>query len=114
MLPLQGFQQTSPDKFVRIEDKFLLPSVYENILIQTIAGHMQPSYASSGTDFTLIESLYLDSDNLDFYQDHFTKTSGRAKVRVRKYAPNGVWASGDAFVEAKFKDLEVCTKERLH
>lgn len=106
--------QTAPaDSFTRIEDKFVVPLQHANKLFKLLFNHLELSYFDSGTQFTLIESLYFDSDHLDFYQHHFQQRDVRLKLRIRRYAPNGQWAQGTAFIEAKQKSNGVSKKERF-
>lgn len=102
------------DSFVRIEDKFVVSKQYLNSLKEVISSHLDASYIDTATHFTMIESLYFDSEKLDLYQNHFTKNSEkRSKMRIRRYGPNGKWSAGVAFIEAKSKANGVCTKQRF-
>jgi SPX domain protein involved in polyphosphate accumulation len=102
-----------PDQFIRIEDKYVVPVSYEQSLKDLIASHLKPSYIDGGARFTLIESVYFDSDRLDFFRDHFSQAETRHKLRIRQYAPNGVWSEGLAYIEAKTKTRGISSKERL-
>ncbi len=102
-VPREKKQATIQNTFVRIEDKFLVPKVLIGNLKSLVSEHCKPAYAESGTNYTLVESQYFDSETLDLYQHHFSKLEERFKLRVRKYAPNGNWDEGAAFLEAKSK-----------
>lgn len=105
------------DSFVRIEDKFFInPSVHEKT-IQFLEQNMSLSFPDAGTGFTIIESIYFDSQNMDLFQHHFNKPEKRSKLRIRRYAPNGVWNEEACFIEAKTKTKQnghsVSSKERF-
>jgi len=89
--------------FVRVEDKFLISKAEIGNLISLVSEHCKPAYLESGTNYTLVESLYFDSQRLDLYKNHFADLPERFKLRVRRYAPNGNWGEGSAFLEAKSK-----------
>lgn len=115
---LQTMPTTTPSKpiadtFERIEDKFLVPKIHQSDLKKLILQYLDASYVDANTQFTLIESLYFDSDNLDLFQHHFSKMDKRYKMRVRRYGPNGNWSNGVAFLEAKCKSNGICTKQRF-
>jgi SPX domain protein involved in polyphosphate accumulation len=105
------------DTFVRIEDKFLVNNGLRDRLIALVEDHCKPAYPETGTSFTLVESIYFDSENLDLYQNHFSNLETRFKLRVRRYAPNGNWDEGAAFLEAKSKIRteagSICSKKRF-
>lgn len=100
---LQEKTERHIDTFVRIEDKFLISKGLVGNLKSLVGEHCEPAYAAAGTNYTLVESLYFDSENLDLYKHHFSNLESRFKLRVRKYAPNGNWDEGAAFLEAKSK-----------
>lgn len=105
------------DTFVRIEDKFMIRNGLRDKLQNLVSEHCSPAYPEAGTNFTLVESIYFDSENLDLYQHHFGNLDTRFKLRVRRYAPNGNWDEGAAFLEAKAKvrtgTTSVGTKKRF-
>ncbi len=111
-------QAAIQNTFVRIEDKFLVPKALIGNLKSLVSEHCAPAYAEAGTNYTLVESLYFDSSNLDLFQHHFSKIlDERFKLRVRRYAPNGNWDEGAAFLEAKTKIRtatgSICSKKRF-
>jgi len=93
----------APETFIRIEDKYLIPNALSEQFKELLSQHLDPTYANAETEFTLVESIYFDSESLDFFQHHFSQLEQRFKVRVRRYAPNGIWENGPAFLEAKCK-----------
>jgi SPX domain protein involved in polyphosphate accumulation len=102
-----------PDTFERIEDKFIVRKEMGPWLVRMILQHMKPSYPDPTTDFTLIQSLYLDSPDLWIYTSHFEAELPRIKLRLRQYAPNGVWRDDLSLVELKSKKDGVSSKVRF-
>jgi hypothetical protein len=98
--------------FVRIEDKFLVPLTEQPALL-SLCGENLARADVGGARFTVVESIYLDTPDLAFLRDHVGGQGERVKLRVRRYAPNGVFAKGVSFLEAKIKSAGVCTKERF-
>ncbi|MFN8370726.1 MAG: VTC domain-containing protein [Bacteriovoracaceae bacterium] len=92
-LKVDQFKNNSSGEFNRIEDKYLVKMDDLNTVLKSLYTHMDPSYLDDVTQFTLIESLYFDSDNLDFYKHHFMDLTKRYKLRTRRYAPNGIWST---------------------
>ncbi|MGE3973941.1 MAG: VTC domain-containing protein [Bdellovibrionales bacterium] len=105
------------DSFVRIEDKFFIPGAIQAQTIEFLEQHMVLSYPDGGSGFTIIESIYFDSQEMDLFQHHFNKPEKRSKLRIRRYAPRGVWNEETCFIEAKTKtkkgDQSVSSKERF-
>ena len=91
------------DSFERTEEKFLVPLALEEEIKKNILMHLRPAYPDSQSKFTLIESIYFDSDRFDFFQDHFSSLDKRYKLRLRRYATNGIFGKGPVFLEAKSK-----------
>jgi SPX domain protein involved in polyphosphate accumulation len=104
---------TKPGKFVRIEDKVLLTASQAARLLKDVNRNMKPSYLNEGTAFTLIASCYFDSDKLDFFHHHFLKAPKRYKLRIRQYAPNGVWSDEAPLIELKSKENGISKKRRF-
>ncbi len=98
---------------VRIEDKFLMPRERMSDILATLRAHLSPSEFTEGARYTTVESLYLDSPDLVCLRDHVAGARERFKIRLRRYAPDGVFARGAAFLEVKRKVDAICTKERL-
>ena len=103
----------APDTFTRIEDKFFIPRERSAELIATIEERLEPAYPGSGTQFNPIESLYFDSDRLDMYRAHFESPGRRFKLRIRRYATNGVWNDESVHLELKMKEDGVSRKVRF-
>jgi len=100
-------------KFKRIEDKVLLSQEQAGLLLGDVNRHMKPSYLREGTEFTLISSCYFDGAGLDFFHHHFLKTPKRYKLRVRRYAPNGIWSEEAPLIELKSKEEGISRKRRF-
>lgn len=99
--------------FQRIEDKFLFSKNSRDRVLNKISSVMNPSYPVEGTEFTLIESIYFDGQDFKFFQDHFQRLEARYKLRLRKYAPNGIWNKEVVLIELKEKVAGVCKKIRF-
>ena len=99
------------NRFVRIEDKFLIPASRASDLVVLLASKLARADVGEA-GFTIVESIYLDSPDLDFLRDHIGGRPGRTKLRVRRYAPNGVFGRAQ-FLEAKVKADGICTKDRF-
>jgi SPX domain protein involved in polyphosphate accumulation len=108
-------QDSSVESFERVEDKFLVPRQNLPELIELLAKHLDKSYLESETDFNLIESVYFDSKSLKIFRDHFSKAKTRYKLRLRRYAPNGLWPDygKGVHIEMKSKTERICKKFRL-
>ncbi len=102
----------APHAWVRIEDKFLVPIRHAPELLALLGSHL-PRAAHEDENFTIVESIYLDSPDLEFLRDHVGGRDGRAKLRVRRYASSNGLPTGAAFLEAKIKTGCVSTKERF-
>ena len=100
-------------EFNRIEDKHVVRTEFLEQILATLNQEMLPSYFHNETKFTLIESLYFDSSNLDFFKHHFSGMESRHKLRSRRYAPNGVWSNSPALLELKTKKAGSCFKTRF-
>jgi SPX domain protein involved in polyphosphate accumulation len=98
------------DSFSRIEDKYLCPRTLAPKLLKVLETEMDKDM---GFDFTHIESVYFDSDDLDIYKSHFMKLSSRFKLRIRRYAPNGIAQDDANHLELKLKEKGVCNKFRF-
>ena len=102
-------------EFRRVEDKYLIRPEIKEFVTKFIEDNMEVSYPSKNTTFTLIESIYFDSENLNFFQDHFDKNlNERFKLRIRRYAPNGTWMKGPYLLELKAKIEGVSNKLRFN
>jgi hypothetical protein len=99
--------------FARFEQKYFLSAQYAARFKSELAQYMNPSYPSPETHFTGIESVYFDSDDLHIYRMHFAGQTERFKIRLRRYAPNGIVDDGTVHVELKSKAEGVSRKNRF-
>ncbi len=100
----------SDESFVRIEDKYLVPRDVAPMLIDLLETHL---LRDRGNEFTHIESIYFDSDALDIYKSHFEQLPRRFKLRIRRYAPNGVPLEDANHLEMKLKENGISKKYRF-
>jgi SPX domain protein involved in polyphosphate accumulation len=96
----------------RIEDKYIVPRDHYDTVKQCVEANLKPHYPSEGTQYTLIRSIYFDSPDLTFLKQHLNKIEDRRKIRIRSYAPNGVWGN-EHFAEVKYKSNGLTKKHRL-
>lgn len=96
----------------RIEDKFVFDLSSLDGIIQTIEDHLKPDYPGRDTTYTLVRSIYLDTPDMTLLHDAINDNEPRYKLRVRCYAPNGVWST-DKYVEVKYKEGEIKKKVRI-
>ena len=108
-------EENSPAQgvFARFEQKYFLPARYVARFKSDLAQYMSPSYPLPETYFTGIESVYFDSHDLHIYRMHFAAQSERFKIRLRRYAPNGIPDDGSVHVELKSKAEGVSRKNRF-
>lgn len=91
-----------------IESKYLLPRDKRASLIALLEAEMHPCNLRRETRFNVIESTYFDSPELDHFRAHFENRNQRFKLRIRRYAPDGVWDVDSVFLELKSKRNEIC------
>lgn len=80
--------------FERIEDKFFVPREKLEVLSVLLEARMSPSYLNPETQYCGVESIYMDSSDLNSYTSHFktpaqSGSSSRFKIRIRRYFPDG-------------------------
>jgi hypothetical protein len=92
--------------FERFEYKYLLPSPMTGPVRRFIAPYVRPD-AHAGGRYT-VSNLYLDTPDLEFYQEHARGAADRFKLRLRAYD-----ASGPVFLEVKRKIKNVIVKSRV-
>src|SRR5687767_9605868 len=109
---LRSTMSTSTEICSRIEEKFIMPARLKPSLLEALERNLKPNYPHPGTRFTLIESIYFDSDALSLFREHFTSPLKRFKLRTRRYGPNGLWSLNDALIELKAKEGRVTRKLR--
>ena len=85
-------EMEQPGSFERIESKFLAPVIYQDLFEAYANAYLAPAYPNPDTQFVDIESLYFDSRHLGFFQHHLERRSIRSKMRLRRYAPDGVFS----------------------
>ncbi len=88
-VPTLAIPQKSEGEFLRTEDKYIISFSHRDHILELINKYMKPSYPDSDTQYTLIESIYFDSKNLDFFKHDVTDYPTQYKLRIRQYAPNG-------------------------
>ena len=96
----------------RTEDKFILSKEYYIEVKAEVRKYLKPHYPDPSTVYCINRSLYFDSPDLTFLKQHLAGIGNRRKIRIRAYAPNGVW-SDEAFIEVKYKDNDISKKNRL-
>lgn len=111
--PIDSSVSNQNGEFQRIEDKYLLPSTLKNLVLEKLYKNMEPSYLHKDTTFTLIESIYFDSAQFEFFFHHFLPVETRYKMRIRRYAPNGIWSEGPVLLELKRKRNGESKKSRF-
>lgn len=112
--PLETKSSSStPDTFVRIEDKFLVRKDREAELHAKVSQFLKPSYPDPSTRFTVIQSLYFESESLEIFSSHFRPQVSRFKIRTRRYAPDGIWKTDESHIELKSKKDGICKKYRF-
>lgn len=92
-----------PGLFLRIEDKFILPQALKNEFFEVLKTRMAVIKFGTSSDANTNESIYFDSNELDFFKHHFTPMQERFKVRVRTYNPEIV--DNISYLEAKCKQM---------
>ena len=100
----------------RFEKKFITTaSLFKSYLKKNKARfekNFSADHYSEGVDYTLIENIYFDSEDLDSYHDSMAKNKIRHKLRIRRYAENGI--SNDLlFFEIKSKVYGETCKQRV-
>jgi SPX domain protein involved in polyphosphate accumulation len=114
-LPTGLNNENSPKQgiFARFETKFFLSKKNVAHFKSELGKYMSPSYPSPETVFTGVESIYFDSPDLQIYRMHFAEQTKRFKIRVRRYAPNGILDDRNIHLELKSKTEGVSRKARF-
>lgn len=108
-------QNAAEERFTRIEEKFFLPAHLRESFLALVETQLPASYPHETTRYTLIESIYFDSQDLRSFTDHFDQLPYRFKMRSRRYGPNGEWEKSDnstVFIELKTKQETISDKFR--
>ncbi|MEQ1723912.1 MAG: polyphosphate polymerase domain-containing protein [Pseudobdellovibrio sp.] len=98
--------------FVRYEDKYVITNEVYSKLLPLLNSELENAAPQKDTRYTEIESIYFDNTDLDILQDYLNKLNNRAKVRIRRYAPNSIWSS-EYFTEFKTKIDGISKKNRF-
>lgn len=112
LLHSENMEQQKAGNFVRKEDKYLITQEQADILIPLLQQNLVNASPIPNTDYTVIESIYHDNEQLDVLSEYLNKQANRSKMRTRRYAPNGNWSS-DVFLEVKAKIDGICNKSRF-
>lgn len=112
LLHSENKDQQQSGTFIRKEDKYIITKDQADILIPLLQQNLVNASPIPNTDYTVIESIYHDNDNLDVLTEYLNKQANRSKMRTRRYAPNGSWSS-DVFLEVKAKENGICNKSRF-
>ena len=104
----------TPQSFVRLEDKYLIPKSFIKDLERLIQMRADMHFEASKKEEYSLESIYFDSSDLDLYQNHFNLLERRCKLRVRSYTSNeNKNAKKTYHLELKVKENNISNKERL-
>lgn len=109
---IPGLSSNSQGEFLRVEDKYVIPNRFLDIVIPLLDMNMKPSFPDKNTKYSMIESLYFDSHHLDFFLHDMSQRATRYKLRIRRYAPDGIWAD-EHHLELKRKRGEESKKVRF-
>ncbi len=101
------------NSFSRIEDKFILPVKHLPDFRRLVESQLDRSYGPKDGDYSLVQSIYFDSETAEFFQHHFQKLAKRAKLRIRRYGVNGIWDNAIIFLECKYKINGMSSKHRF-
>lgn len=100
---LQGFESVSLEELDRValldrhDTKYVMPRSELDSILTTLSTEYRVLEVN-GFRMTPYESLYYDTENLDFYDLHQRGKRNRLKIRMRKYCSTNI-----TFLETKFK-----------
>jgi SPX domain protein involved in polyphosphate accumulation len=97
----------------RVESKYVLDKKYLAEVIAEVTQHLKPYYPIDETAFTLVKSVYFDSDDFIFVKQHLAGQEDRRKLRIRSYGPDGVWEPTTRYFEDKYKSDGKSMKARI-
>ncbi len=100
-------------QFTRIEDKFIIPLNLRSELTYILDKHMQLSPESLNGEGFYVQSIYFDSNEVDFFRHHFEKHRKRSKIRIRRYGNVNTRGPALTFLECKSKVDGISFKNRL-
>jgi len=97
-------------QFQRYELKYYLPEKFYPDLMRLVRPYMalDPHLMRKGKSNYLVRSLYLDTDNLRFYQDKLSGCCHRKKLRIRAYDQD----TSQVYLEIKRKKNNFVIKDR--
>lgn len=96
----------------RKEDKYIIKKNDLPAILAAVIAHLEPAFPQEHTAYTLINSVYFDSKDLDFVKQHLDKVDPRKKLRIRTYGPNGDWEHTH-WLEDKYKTGGKSYKQRV-
>lgn len=102
----------SVDKFVRIESKFLAYRGRIKGIESLLNSYLEPVDGTKTQGYTRVESIYLETPTLDFYNAALLKPTSRLKLRIRKYL-NSEEQEVPRFIELKYKKEGISKKKRF-
>ncbi len=100
---LQGFESVSLEELDRValldrhDTKYVMPRAELDSILTSLSTEYRVLEVN-GFRMTPYESLYYDTENLDFYDLHQRGKRNRLKIRMRKYCSTNI-----TFLETKFK-----------
>lgn len=100
---LQGFESVSLEELDRValldrhDTKYVMPRVELDPILRSLTSEYKVLEVN-GFRMTPYESLYFDTEELEFYDLHQRGKRNRLKIRMRKYCSTNV-----TFLETKFK-----------
>lgn len=96
----------------RTEDKYIVSKKHVSEFKKSINHFMDPGYPNADTKFVINKSIYFDSPDLNCLNAHLEQSPSRYKIRIRTYAPDGIWGT-DRFIEIKYKNGSETKKDRI-
>ena len=104
--------QSSQIHLERTEDKYIISKKHFKEFKRSLDALMDEFYPYPDTKFVINKSIYFDTPELVNLTQHLDQAPARHKIRIRTYAPNGIWGN-DRFVEVKYKNGKETRKDRL-
>jgi SPX domain protein involved in polyphosphate accumulation len=95
----------------RSEHKYWLPRADLGAIIDALHTYV-PTFSYTPTGWTSVRSLYLDTQDLQFYRDYVVGLTVRWKIRIREYGHQGQFGE-NCWVEAKMKNRGISSKRRF-
>lgn len=100
--------------FKRLELKYILTLEQKQKFLKTFKNFLNPDNHGDENGNYQLESMYYDTENLDFYKEKLEKIKNSKKIRIRRYIKNKKnFNENDlVFVEIKEKIENVTMKRR--